>query len=192
MHKEGIPMVTHGRRKLIMWISDEIKVQEIIHALSDENSRKIIVATISEGKSPEQIIADQGIPPSTCYKRIHELASRSILRISKIELVNGRKMVYYKCAYKNLSVKLESEHLVIDAAFNTASPEEKLVGMLSDMKNTTDLSHENANVFLHDCDLCQLKQVPCTPCAVGDSGTQVLACYNCREKVRGEPILVTT
>ena len=97
-----------------MWINDAQRVRAIVNALSDEYSKKIIAATIIEAKSPEQISAEQGIPPSTCYRRIHDLALLSIIHVNRIDLVNGKKSVLYKSSYKNILIKFESNELSVD------------------------------------------------------------------------------
>src|SRR5579872_924737 len=135
-----------------MQVIDESKIRAIIEALSDDYCRKILASTTTEGKTPEQITSEQGIPISTCYRRIHELLNQTILRISKIELANGRKLVYYKSMYKALELKFGSNDLLIEATLNT-SPEERLTRMISDIRNLKS--------SIGDCDLCQARDTLC-------------------------------
>ncbi len=112
-----------------MWVNDQAKIQELITALSDEYSRKILSATLLESKSPEEISREQDIPTSTCYRRIHDLVSERILRIGKIEVENGKKHVFYKSAYKNLTIKLDYDQLLVDATSNPVASEKSAIVM---------------------------------------------------------------
>jgi predicted transcriptional regulator len=157
-----------------MQVVDEAISQAIVNALSDEYCRKILAVTARQGKTPEQICQELTIPISTCYRRIHELRSQSILRISKIELANGKKVVYYKSAYSNLEVKFALDGFSIEATLNNTSPDERLVEMISDMRIQS--------LTIHDCDLCQARVTSCKILQVGESKTQVFACANCAAK----------
>src|SRR5579862_42274 len=101
-----------------MRVNDEIKAQELVSALSDVYSRKILGATLNDSKSSDELSREQNIPSSTCYRRIHDLVTQHILRVSKIELENGKTQIYYRSAYKNFTILLESDRLVIDATPN--------------------------------------------------------------------------
>jgi predicted transcriptional regulator len=158
-----------------MQIVDESRIHAVVEALSDEYCRKILAATSRLGKTPEEIAVEQGIPISTCYRRVHDLLQQSIIRISRIELSNGRKLVYYKSTYKSLELKFDSSNLFIDAIFNVSTPEERLAGMVSDMRNQKSI--------VHDCDLCQARGIACKILQVGESRTQAFVCAKCQIKV---------
>jgi DNA-binding Lrp family transcriptional regulator len=106
-----------------MWVNDEAKIQELVGALSDEYSRKILGATLMESKSSEEISREQNIPTSTCYRRIRDLVSQRILTISRIELRNGKKQIFYRSAYKNVTIVLDFDQLAVDATPNAFSLE---------------------------------------------------------------------
>jgi hypothetical protein len=162
-----------------MNVVDESRIRAIVDALSDEYCRKILSVTSQLGKTPEQITSELSIPISTCYRRIHDLSNQSILRISKIELANGRKLVYYKSTYKCLELKFDSGGLVIEATLNTLTPEEQLASMISEMRIQ--------RPTIHDCDLCQEHETSCKILKVGESKTQVFVCISCEARVgRGD------
>jgi predicted transcriptional regulator len=162
-----------------MQVIDEGRRRAIVEALSDEYCRKILASTSREGKTPEQVASEQNIPISTCYRRIHELIKESIIRISKIELAGGRKLVYYKSTYKFLELKFDSDKLQIEATLNVSTPEEHLAAMLGEMR-----SHAS---IVHDCDICQARAIPCRVTTVGESKSRMFVCSNCEAKVaKGE------
>ncbi len=159
-----------------MWINDTEKVRAIVGALSDEYSKRIIAATISAAKSPEQIRAEQGIPLSTCYRRIHDLLVLSIIHVDRIDLANGKKSVLYKSAYKNILIKFESNELVVDLVSN------------SDGENSLEASSKaGADVppggVTGDCDLCQTQDTLCKVFVTGDSKSYLSICQKCEKKM---------
>jgi hypothetical protein len=166
-----------------MWINEVEKVRSIVNALSDEYSRKIISATIPMAKSPEEISDEQGIPVSTCYRRIHDLLTLSIINVSKIDLSNGKKSVLYKSAYKNILVKFESDELAVELVPNTNSP----VDNLSDMWKTVQGEAENvitsSAIVVQDCDFCQSSNVVCKVFVTGDSKSYLSVCGDCEKKM---------
>lgn len=167
-----------------MWINDAEKVRKIVSALSDEYSRKIIAATISKAKSPEQISEEEAIPLSTCYRRIHDLLALSIIHVNKIDLADGKKSVLYKSAYKNILVKFESNELAVDLDPNTNSPSDNLSNMWKTMKGETNGITAPPNVAIQDCDLCQAKDTACKVFVTGDSKSYISVCAKCEKKMR--------
>jgi hypothetical protein len=165
-----------------MWINNTEKVRAIVGALSDEYSKRIIAATISAAKSPEQIRAEQGIPLSTCYRRIHDLLVLSIIHVDRIDLANGKKSVLYKSAYKNILIKFESNELVVDLVPNTEtenSPEISKAGACE----TKSGSAVPPNGVTGDCDLCQTQDTLCKVFVTGDSKSYLSVCQKCEKKM---------
>lgn len=169
-----------------MWINDTKRVRAIVGALSDEYSKRIIAATISSAKSPEQIRAEQCIPLSTCYRRIHDLLVLSLIHVDRIDLANGKKSVLYKSAYKNIMIKFESNELVVDLVPN------------SDNENSLEDSSSSSNAsagetkggsavppsgVTGDCDLCQTRDTVCKVFVTGDSKSYLSICQKCEKKM---------
>lgn len=104
-------------------------VSTIIQAVSDEYSRKIILATSEKPKSVEELSAENGIPLSTCYRRVHELVDGGIMLIDKITITpEGKKFETFRSAFKSIQISFEKEGLVV-----TAIPNEDIAGKLQRM-----------------------------------------------------------
>ncbi len=154
---------------------DPDRVRAIVNALSDEYSRKILTATNDEGKSPEEIASEQKIPVSTCYRRIHDLVSLSILQAAKIEIREGKKLTIYKRLYKNMLVKLEANNLVVELVPNT------------DSSVLTSKSVDNARIItLRDCDICMSKNIFCKLFASPNSASRFYICQQCEKRISKE------
>lgn len=109
-----------------MLVSDQAKALEVVKTLSDEYSRKIVLAIIKRSLPIEAIGEEQHIPISTCYRRVHELLSYGIIRADKtIIQEDGKKYICYKASFKSVSIQLESGELKVDLISNR-EPEDKL------------------------------------------------------------------
>ena len=119
-----------------MLVSDDGKALEVVKALSDEYSRRIVLSVISKCLPIEEISKEQHIPISTCYRRIHELQNFGIVRVAKtIIKPDGKKYVCYKAAFKNASISLDSGELKVDVTLNREDGSDKLHEMWSTVKN---------------------------------------------------------
>ncbi len=169
--------------RINMWINDAERVRQIVSALSDEYSRKIIGATISQAKSPEQMSEENGIPLSTCYRRIHDLVALSLIQVNKIDLASGKKSVLYRSLYKNILVKFESDELAVDLVPNTSSPCDNLVDMWKTVQGETKDIKLQQSISVRDCDFCQLKDAICKIFVTGDSQSYFSVCADCEKKM---------
>ncbi len=153
---------------------DPDRVRAIVSALSDEYSRKIFSATINEAKSPEEICSEQGVPVSTCYRKIHELVSLSILRVAKIEIKDSKKLTFYRSEFKNILINLESNNLVVELVPNI-DPSMRSITILGVSSVTQDT--------VHDCDVCMLRNVLCKVFVSADSVNHLFICQECERKI---------
>ena len=127
-----------------MLVSDQSKALEIVKAFSDEYSRKIILAVISESLPIEVISTEEHIPISTCYRRVRELQSFGILKADKTVIQNdGKKYVCYKTSFKNARINLDSGELTVDIIPNR-DPSEKLQDIWTNIRNLDGSSEEKA------------------------------------------------
>jgi hypothetical protein len=165
-----------------MRINEAGKAQGIVNALSDEYSRRIIATTISEAKSPEQISEQNGIPVSTCYRKMHDLVALSILQVSKIEIANGKKSVLYKSTCKNILVKFASNELAVEVVPNTNSPDDNLAEMWKTVRDTNVVKPE-PSVVKRDCDICHSNEVNCKVFLAGDSKSYLSVCGDCEKRM---------
>jgi hypothetical protein len=165
-----------------MWNNDGQKVREIVSALSDEYSRKIMASTILDAKSPEQISQENGIPVSTCYRRIHDLVGLSMIQVSKINLDNGKKSVLYKSVYRDILVKFEPSGLAVELIPNDSG--ENRNGLLdAPEEDDGGQKHRHPAVVVQDCDLCQSKGEVCKVFVTGDSQTYLRVCSDCERRM---------
>lgn len=122
-----------------MLVTDESKAIEVIKALSDDYSRKIVLSIISISMPIEEIARVQNIPVSTCYRRIHEMLKFGIVKPDHtIIREDGKKFVCYKSAIKNATILLDSGHLKVDVVVNK-DPAEKLGAMWINVRNSASL-----------------------------------------------------
>lgn len=104
----------------ILLLKDEVKSIEIVNALSDEYSRKIVLAIMSKSQSIEELSRDLGIPISTCYRKVRHMLRFGIVRpVRTIIDETGKKYVSYAASFKNASVRFESGEMMVDVTFNT-------------------------------------------------------------------------
>ena len=102
-----------------MLVLDRSKGEELVRALSDDYSRKIILSIMGKSESIEEISREQGIPISTCYRRVHDLLISGIVKPDKtIILEDGKKYICYKAAFRNATINLDAEQLSVDVVLN--------------------------------------------------------------------------
>ena len=91
----------------------------IAEALADEFSTRIISSSILEGKSIDEICAQEIVPQSTCYRRMKHLVDEGVMVVERIVLLpEGKKRVVYRSAFSRVSVKLENGVLSARVAVN--------------------------------------------------------------------------
>ena len=127
-----------------MLVSDEGRAIEVIRALSDDYSRKIILSIISCSLPIEEISREQNIPISTCYRRIHEMLQFGVIRPDRtIIREDGKKYVCYKSAIKNATISMECGELKVDVIVNK-DPAEKLGSMWANLRNPNVVKSDSA------------------------------------------------
>jgi len=90
-----------------MVIIDNSRLQShIMYALSDPNMHKILQSTSFSVKSVTEIIREQDLPHSSAYKKIAELVKWGLLVLYKSELVEGKKVAYYKSTFNSIKISM--------------------------------------------------------------------------------------
>jgi len=93
----------------------------MMEALSDEFSRRILGCAIKKGRTIGEIYVEQGIPPSTCYKRIKRLVESGVMVVERMIVPpTGKKYAVYRSTFSRLYVGWENGQL---AARVTVNPE---------------------------------------------------------------------
>ncbi len=94
-------------------------VQALTQVMTDDYSRRILVATVSQAKSVEDLSRENNIPLSTCYRRVHDMMEGGVLIVQKIVITqDGKKYELYRSAFKGLSMTLDSGTVSMEATIN--------------------------------------------------------------------------
>ena len=102
-----------------MEITDSARAQAFIQGLADEYSRKILLSAIPGAKSVEDLSRENGIPLSSCYRRVHELLDAQLLLIERIVLTpEGKKYELLRSAYRAVTVSLVGGVMRVDVEIN--------------------------------------------------------------------------
>ncbi|HKU48420.1 MAG TPA: hypothetical protein VJP79_00595 [Nitrososphaera sp.] len=90
-----------------------------LQVLADVVSHKIILSTIEEAKTAQQISVENELPLSSTYKKIKRLQSMDILCIERINLDDtGKRVLYYKSRVKSLEFSLGKAGYVLQLEKN--------------------------------------------------------------------------
>lgn len=93
----------------------------IAEAISDEFSRMILNSSALQGRTVEEICDEQGIPQSTCYRRIRRLSDEGVMVVERTVVAStGRKYAIYRSTFTRLDVRLENGVLSAYATLNPA------------------------------------------------------------------------
>lgn len=91
----------------------------LMDAMSDEFSRRILSCSIRKGRSVDEICIEQGVPPSTCYKRMRHLMDIGAIVIERMVVPpTGKRYAVYRSAFSRLEVIWENGSLSAHATVN--------------------------------------------------------------------------
>jgi predicted transcriptional regulator len=94
----------------------------VAKAMSDEFCRRILSCAVLRGKTVEEISQEQGVPQSTCYRRIGHLVEEGVMVVERMVVSpTGRKYAIYRSAFSLLDVRLENGVIEAYAALNPAA-----------------------------------------------------------------------
>lgn len=110
-----------------MRITSQRVKDELIRALADEYSKKIVLKTIDQARSVEDLSQAENIPISTAYRRVNEMKESGLLIVEKTVITDdGKKYELYRGAFKKVQIGLEEGELNVDIVLN-----EDVAGRLS-------------------------------------------------------------
>jgi predicted ArsR family transcriptional regulator len=96
---------------------DVLRVSQL---LTDEYSVKILVATVRQPRSAQDIAMKFGIPIAACYRRIKDLESAGLLVCQERRLSQqGKRVSFYISMLKNAYVFFEDGHLRVKFQLKT-------------------------------------------------------------------------
>ena len=78
-----------------------------LQVLADIVSHKIILSTIEDAKTAQQIAFENELPLSSTYKKVKRLQAMDILCVERISLDDtGKRVLYYKSRVKSVEFSL--------------------------------------------------------------------------------------
>jgi hypothetical protein len=90
-----------------------------LHVLADTVSHKIILSTIEESRTAQQIAQENELPLSSTYKKIKRLQAMDILCVERIRLDDsGKRVLYYKSRVKSVEFSLRKAGLLLQLERN--------------------------------------------------------------------------
>jgi hypothetical protein len=90
-----------------------------VNALSDESSRRILVSTVSKGKTAREVSLEQAIPLSTCYRRAHELVDQGLLVVERVVITgDGKRYAVFRSAFRRLDIATDFGELSVSVELN--------------------------------------------------------------------------
>ena len=100
------------------WVSGGT-ARVILSALGDDFSDRILACANEQARTVEQISELEGIPLSTCYRRIRDLLDAGLLMIERIVITNsGRRYAIYRSSYKTFQVLFDVHGTRVHALLN--------------------------------------------------------------------------
>jgi len=99
-------------------IGDQMS-KAILAALGDDFSDKILSCTNEKARTVEEISSLEGIPLSTCYRRIRHLVDSGLLLIERIVITNsGRRFAEYRSSFASFQVSFDPTGTHVQASLN--------------------------------------------------------------------------
>ncbi len=91
----------------------------VLTALGDESSRKILGSAIASGKTVEDISAEQGLPLSTCYRRMRTLLSGGLMILERtIVTPAGKRYAIYRTSFSKTAIRFDGGEITVELTPN--------------------------------------------------------------------------
>lgn len=93
--------------------------KSVLAALGDEFSERIVISVVDHSRTAEEISALEGIPLSTCYRRIRELVDSGMLLVERIVITkSGRRFALYRSCFSSFQISFGSNGVDVRAELN--------------------------------------------------------------------------
>ncbi len=100
-------------------INEAESVRAFAHILADEYSRKILASALPDPKSVEDLSKENGIPLSTCYRRVHDMLREGVVVVERIVVTaDGKRYELYRSGFSALTLRLEGNIMSIVGTIN--------------------------------------------------------------------------
>ena len=101
-----------------------------LEAMADKYDRIILLCTSVKARAIEEIAKDYHIPISTCYRKVHELTSRKLLRVEKTILTDtGKKYELFRSAIIDASVRFSPGEVLVEVTPRPRESDERLTSL---------------------------------------------------------------
>lgn len=91
----------------------------LLDFLGDPISRKIVTSPIGCGKTIDEIAREQGIPVSTCYRKVKALVEGGLMVVERNILTrDGKKYAVYRTTFDHVIVTMNQGVLTAAASVN--------------------------------------------------------------------------
>jgi hypothetical protein len=96
-----------------------VMTKNAVAALSDEFSRRVLMSTVAEGKTVQDISLEQAVPLSTCYRRARKLVNQGLLVVERIVLTrDGNRYAVYRNSLRTIEMSSDFRGLSATAELN--------------------------------------------------------------------------
>ena len=115
----GLAAKTSGRMGSLSWSGPEAKSGDglgesthmldmssaLLTALGDESSRRILMSAIEGGKTVDEISAEQGLPLSTCYRKVRYLLDEGLMLLERMVVTQtGKRYAVYRATISEAKI----------------------------------------------------------------------------------------
>ncbi len=91
----------------------------LLIALGDEPSRRILYSAIAVGKTVDEISAEQGLPLSTCYRKVRCLLDDGLMLLERMVITQtGKRFAVYRTSICEAKVSFNSGEVEIQVTPN--------------------------------------------------------------------------
>jgi len=118
-----------------MMVVEQDRKEAVLEAMANEYMRKILLSTVSNAKSVEELARENEIPVSTCYRRVRELLSLRLLRTEKTTITDtGKKFESFRSVVKDAKVNFSSSEISVEVTLVSREPDERLTTMWNSVR----------------------------------------------------------
>ena len=96
----------------------------ILMALADKFSEKIMIRSVDEARTVEEISSSEGIPLSTCYRRMQALVDAGLVVVERIVITGcGKRYATYRSCYKSFRISADQQGIMVQVQMNKEAAE---------------------------------------------------------------------
>lgn len=113
------PQFGVSKQAVTIQVTNEKTVRALTRIMADEYSRRILLSGAAKAKTVEDFSREDGIPLSTCYRRVNEMHEEGILVVERIVISpEGKKSELYRSGFREVRISMVDGNLQIEATVN--------------------------------------------------------------------------